>query len=207
MKLEFFIFIIALYSVADCLTLDEWKKNNPDAYLKATQLKSSQAISAAYKENEAKISKHNSNKTASYKMVANSNAAYTEKERMKLRKGYKVKQVANQTSSSPDSDAMKKRMSSTTAAFKTTTTKKTSPPKKGKREISMEENHARFARAPIPDTLDYTPKMTAVKDQKNCGASWAFAANAVMEYHSIVNATNYILSEQNLIDCDVASSG
>lgn len=45
--------------------------------------------------------------------------------------------------------------------------------------------------------------MTPVKDQQSCGACWAFASIAPLEYKSKKAGTNYIFSEQSLVDCDL----
>lgn len=45
--------------------------------------------------------------------------------------------------------------------------------------------------------------MTPIKNQGNCGACWAFAANAALEYRiKIMKNISVQLSEQELIDCN-----
>lgn len=47
--------------------------------------------------------------------------------------------------------------------------------------------------------------MTAIKNQVDCGACWAFSSTAVLEYQ-IKNSRNVSiqLSEQELIDCNTS---
>ncbi|XP_047518139.1 cysteine proteinase B-like isoform X1 [Pieris napi] len=62
----------------------------------------------------------------------------------------------------------------------------------------------------FPDYVDWRERngVTAVKDQKSCGACWAFSAVANIESHiKIYLGTEIILSEQFLIDCDVERTG
>jgi C1A family cysteine protease len=211
MKLKFIIFIIGLWSFADSQapSFDQWKKQNPVAYKKATSLKSAAQIQSAFAANNKKIEAHNLKTKSSYKMKANDKVAYTEEERMK-QKGYKVKSIQNKTSSASSASSFNKQFTTTPTRPTTKGSRRstTTPPKRGKRDVSNDEgDHLRVARAPIPDSLDYTADMKAVKDQQNCGASWAFAAASVIEYHAMKNGTDVILSEQNLIDCDAKSSG
>jgi C1A family cysteine protease len=215
MNLKFLLFSIGLWSFVESQSpsFDQWKKDNPVAYNKAAQYKSASQIQSTYAANVKKIQAHNANTKTPYKMKANAKAAYTEQERMKF-KGYKVKAIANKTQA--DASIMKNKFTSATSRPTSTTRKlpttpsrrTTTPAKRGRRDVSNNENeHLRVARAPIPDNLDYTPDLQPVKDQQNCGASWAFAANTVIEYHAKKNGTDIILSEQNLIDCDAKSSG
>ena len=56
---------------------------------------------------------------------------------------------------------------------------------------------------PLPDSISYVSKLTAIKNQGDCGACWAFAANAVLEYQIAVKKNMSVqLSEQELIDCN-----
>lgn len=56
---------------------------------------------------------------------------------------------------------------------------------------------------PLPDSLDYRPLLTPIRNQGECGACWAFAANAVIEYQLNVKKNMSIpLSDQELIDCN-----
>ena len=51
-------------------------------------------------------------------------------------------------------------------------------------------------------------KVTSVKDQKNCGSCWAFAAAAAVESAYLINYANYLnLSEQELVSCATSSWG
>lgn len=49
--------------------------------------------------------------------------------------------------------------------------------------------------------------MTPVKNQLYCGCCYAFAAVAVIEYHSKKMGLNHLYSEQNLVDCDSSTRG
>ncbi|ENN80810.1 procathepsin L [Dendroctonus ponderosae] len=62
----------------------------------------------------------------------------------------------------------------------------------------------------ISDSVDWRQKevVTAVKDQGNCGACWAFSATGALEgqlalkYHNLTS-----ISEQQLLDCDKDNNG
>ncbi len=56
----------------------------------------------------------------------------------------------------------------------------------------------------LPKSVDWrrTGKVTAVKDQGNCGSCWAFASTATLESHiAITTGTLYDLSPQELVSC------
>lgn len=54
-------------------------------------------------------------------------------------------------------------------------------------------------------TFPLRNNLTAIKDQANCGACWAFATTAVLEYVMITYKNVSVqLSEQELIDCNTA---
>lgn len=62
----------------------------------------------------------------------------------------------------------------------------------------------------VPAALDWRDKgvVGPVKDQGQCGASWAFSAIAAVESeYSIAHGSLLDLSEQNLIDCVLVCSG
>lgn len=60
-----------------------------------------------------------------------------------------------------------------------------------------------FGRAAIPDRVDWSSYSAAIKDQRTCGACWAFAVVGVLEsLYAIKNNKRFKrLSEQQLIDC------
>lgn len=61
--------------------------------------------------------------------------------------------------------------------------------------------------SPILPSVDWSSKMTPIKDQDECGSCWAFASNAMCEYYlSGKYKRTIILSEQSLIDCDTSNS-
>lgn len=76
----------------------------------------------------------------------------------------------------------------------------------------------------LPKAINHTRFMQPMKDQKgkirkkpyecfflrfflDCGACYAFAALAALEYEAKLKKKNQVASEQNVIDCDVLSFG
>ena len=77
-----------------------------------------------------------------------------------------------------------------------------------RRKISTPDD--RKPDGPLPDALDWRDKgvVSPVKDQGQCGASWAFAAiSAVESEYCISQGALTDLSEQNLIDCVLVCAG
>jgi len=57
----------------------------------------------------------------------------------------------------------------------------------------------------IPDSLDYRTlgKVSAIKDQGQCGSCWAFSTVAFLESQTLIkNGKGQTFSEQQLVDCD-----
>lgn len=51
--------------------------------------------------------------------------------------------------------------------------------------------------------IRFRDKMTAIKNQGDCGACWAFASTAVLEYQiKVFRNVTIQLSEQELLDCN-----
>jgi len=60
----------------------------------------------------------------------------------------------------------------------------------------------------IPDSLDYRTngKVSAIKDQGQCGSCWAFSTVAFLESQTLIkNNKGQTFSEQQLVDCDKVS--
>lgn len=66
-----------------------WKQKYRKSYSNSGTGKNESAAEKVYYQNAAKIEKHNSNKNATYKQNANSNADLTSNEAKKSRRGYK----------------------------------------------------------------------------------------------------------------------
>ncbi|XP_061351505.1 ervatamin-B-like [Gastrolobium bilobum] len=64
--------------------------------------------------------------------------------------------------------------------------------------------------ADVPESLDWRKYgvVTGVKDQGPCGSCWAFsAAGGIEGIHALTTGSLISLSEQELLDCETASSG
>lgn len=62
----------------------------------------------------------------------------------------------------------------------------------------------------IPTKVDWREKgvVTPIKNQKNCGACWAFASTQVIESHFAIKYNKLIeLAPQQMVDCDRAAHG
>jgi hypothetical protein len=54
----------------------------------------------------------------------------------------------------------------------------------------------------LKTTVDWAPKLNAIKDQGQCGSCWAFSAVGALEgVHSVLKGNLYNLAEQELVDC------
>ncbi|XP_047990564.1 procathepsin L-like [Leguminivora glycinivorella] len=76
------------------------------------------------------------------------------------------------------------------------------------------ENHTKPFVTPMladyPSTMDWRQRgvVTDVKDQKQCGACWAFSAIGALESQMAIKTQRLVsLSEQNLIDCCTSNYG
>lgn len=61
-----------------------------------------------------------------------------------------------------------------------------------------------------PRYVNHRRKMGPVKDQRECGACYAFAATSIAEFTyraRVADPKKYILSEQDIVDCDILSFG
>jgi len=53
-----------------------------------------------------------------------------------------------------------------------------------------------------PNAIDWSSKVTSVKNQGSCGSCWAFSATATLESHALITGKgNHNFSEQQLVDC------
>lgn len=61
----------------------------------------------------------------------------------------------------------------------------------------------------LPAHFDLSPGLSPIKDQGSCGGCWAFGTVGVIENFPFAPkpATQTVLSEQNILDCDTTSQG
>jgi C1A family cysteine protease len=67
-----------------------------------------------------------------------------------------------------------------------------------------------FTNSTIPSSIDWRQqgKVTPIKNQKNCGACWAFASTQAIESHYAIKYNKLVeLSQQQIIDCDKVGHG
>ena len=56
-------------------------------------------------------------------------------------------------------------------------------------------------------SISHKEKMTAIRNQGQCGSCWAFSVAASLEYYLFGKIENQHLSTQQLVDCDSGSNG
>ncbi|KAL5265546.1 hypothetical protein ACHWQZ_G006317 [Mnemiopsis leidyi] len=75
---------------------------------------------------------------------------------------------------------------------------------RGQVKVSLQQHPPMLmSTSDLPEEVDYTEKMTEVKDQGGCGSCWAFGAVASLEYQVNKDRTGSLknLSEQQYTDC------
>ncbi|GMT37486.1 hypothetical protein PFISCL1PPCAC_28783 [Pristionchus fissidentatus] len=78
----------------------------------------------------------------------------------------------------------------------------------GKEPLPVQQSSSAQQSLPLPESIDWRKKgfTSAVKDQGNCGSSWAFAAAGAIEFAKFKKTGKVTkISEQNLIDCSKSS--
>jgi C1A family cysteine protease len=61
--------------------------------------------------------------------------------------------------------------------------------------------------SPTPTSANWTASMTPIKNQGGCGSCWAFASTGLCEHHLKSVKQETILSEQQMVDCDLSNGG
>jgi len=71
---------------------------------------------------------------------------------------------------------------------------------------SHKKTKKNLKRTAAPDTKDWRDegKVSAIKDQGQCGSCWAFSTVAFMEAQALIQGKALTYSEQQLVDCDTA---
>ncbi|CAH1718834.1 unnamed protein product [Chironomus riparius] len=157
----------------------EFKKKHGKAYRSAQEEAEARK---AYEQNSKNDEKHNQQRNKTYRRGTN---AYSDKShdwKVKNRMG------ASKKASSPNNKnkAMKK--------------------KAGK---SLSARMSDTETPEVPDSANWTDWNSPIRDQADCGACWIYAPLAVLEYLMIVirGDTEANLSEQEILDCNIADGG
>lgn len=120
----------------------DWKKQNGKTYTASSPKTESQA-EKTFKENIAKIKKHNSDPKATYKQAANINADLTPEEVRKTRKGYKS--PAKSSNNTTKNSKLKAKFHVDMKAKKNSTLKS-----------KMIKSSKKNLKSSMPDSLDYS---------------------------------------------------
>ncbi|KAI3918826.1 hypothetical protein MKX01_042146 [Papaver californicum] len=78
------------------------------------------------------------------------------------------------------------------------------------KRIKENNPHSHMTDCEAPISLDWRKKrvVTPVKNQRQCGSSWAFSSTGAMEgINAIVTGELVCISEQELVDCDTSCEG
>jgi C1A family cysteine protease len=193
-------------------SFDAYKKtfNKKYADTKTTKSgKTEEQAKQAYANAVQRINKHNSQKNRTYTRSVNPMSDLTAKEFKSQKTGYNYTQVKSSLKNAQSrysSKSNNKNYKSSGTSFPTSAFKKFDPVQGGYNSTKVSAQ-MRILKQSLKGNLDLRPKMSAVRNQEQCGSCWAFAAVAVLEYESNIAGTNLDLSEQHLVDCETNSFG
>eukprot|EP00816_Leptocylindrus_hargravesii_P003927 CAMPEP_0196825322 /NCGR_PEP_ID=MMETSP1362-20130617/92978_1 /TAXON_ID=163516 /ORGANISM="Leptocylindrus danicus, Strain CCMP1856" /LENGTH=365 /DNA_ID=CAMNT_0042205715 /DNA_START=515 /DNA_END=1612 /DNA_ORIENTATION=- len=158
-----------------------------------------------FMKNNEKIQAHNSEGISSYKMGHNFFSDMTVEEFLEYNS---LDQPLPHREQQPGEERLDKRGNAFSASEDNAVVKERH---RGLRRASVTNTEAGNSVTELPASVDWVEAgaVTPIKDQKQCGSCWGFAAIAAVESANILTGTGEVIdaSEQELVDCSELNSG